>query len=196
MNKTSSLRHIGLIGLIGAIFGCGAARAHHGHDYLSDATITTTKTFALLTEKGDTGIVTVHLQVLNPKASQDVTYRATILASVNSPVVLSLYNLGLQGREHDTEIASVSAGAEISEVRNQGNPQLKWKTASKGEKLAASKSNSGANPVDEFAVRLIKFTDTCTLDIISKRKIYSPMQRTSHDTTPPPPDPGGQDGAT
>jgi hypothetical protein len=196
MKKTSSLTHIGLIALIGAIFGCGAARAHHGHDYLSDASVVTTKTFALLTEKGDTGIVTVHLQVLNPKASHDVTYRATIVSSASGPVVLSLYNLGLQGRAHDTEIASVSSGAEISEVRDQGNPQLKWKAASKGEKLAASKPNAGSNPVDEFAVRLLKFSDACTLDIISKRKIYSPMQRTSHDTTPPPPDPGGQDGAT
>jgi hypothetical protein len=197
MNKISSSRLIGLISLIGAISGStNIALAHHGHDYLSDAAIVTTKTFALLTEAGETGIVTVQLQVLTPKAAKDVSYRATIVSSVDGPVILSLYNLGLQGRAHDTEISGASADVEISTVRDAGNPQLKWKAAAKGEKLAASKPGSGANPVDEFAVRLIRFKDTCTLEIVSKRKIHSPMQRTSHDTTPPPPDPGGQDGAT
>lgn len=171
--------------------------AHGGHDELSAPSIRTTKTFNIVTQGGAKGVVTLICDVLTPTSSADVSYRATIVSGVSGPVVLSLYNLGLQGRACDVEITAVSDGVEISEPRSSSSDPLKWKLATR-EKIVRGKVKNGSvtppGPPEDHRLRMIRFSHACVIDLTSNRQIHSPMTKSNHDTVPPPSEPGGQDG--
>lgn len=153
---------------------------------------------------GQTGSVAVHWEVLTPKGQQQIKYRATITSSLATEVILSLYNIGAQGRRVAGEItkATVAHGhtVAISDEKNAPSDPLKFTAFTRPVRINRAKNAQDVSetlpaPPDEHKVRFLKFSGgLCTLEITSDRTIHSPMTRESHESTPPPPQPGGQDG--
>lgn len=182
------------------------------HDLLSAPTVSSSTSFKLVrwdrttNQPVEEGMLFVTWELLSGYQDRDASYRASIYSTIQSPLVLSLYNIGLQGRACETTIMSVTPmnGSTVKFAKDgtlvpqnapvdqqdydfQDLPPV-------GLDLEVVKGSTTNAPQKE-RVGFMKLTGgSCTLIVKSKRKLHGWMDKDTHETTPPPPNPGGNDG--
>jgi len=152
------------------------------------------------------GTLTVEWTLATPKAPVDAAYTGTLkytpAAGGSSVIKLSCYNIGLQGRRLAVELQSPPVGRDVQLFRPKAlGGSGSWEPASNFiypltiEKTGFTTGSAGKFPPNPLRVWGISFDGgICQLDAVSKRILHSPMTKASHDTSPPPEEPGGQDG--
>jgi hypothetical protein len=192
---------------------------HNGdmdHNYIIKPRVTSTRVFDLMDGPGLTAHKIGELSVVWTNDGTSM-YKAKITYAANGvplpQLKLSCYNIGLQGRLFDVTVKSVNDGTAAGkagvqffkpdEYNGPGLPRGKWidATALPAEieiKRAGMRvATPGPNPAHEDKVWGLAFTGpTCEVVVDSHRVLHGPMVTLldAHNTTPPPPEPGGQDG--
>lgn len=186
-----------------------ALKTNHGdldHDDLTSINATVIREFDVIT--GGLGKLTVEWRTVTLKATADVVYEGTLTyapaAGGTALVKLSCYNIGLQGRRLDVSLLTAPQGTNVQLCKptGYGGPvPLKYEPASAFSypltlgKTGFVSAGSRRYPPNEHNVWGLSFEGgTCTLTVLSRRLLHSPMAKASHDTSPPPDEPGGQDG--
>lgn len=174
------------------------AKAHPelDHDFLANAQAELLRTFDILdgpSPGGRTiGTVTVKVTALAPLGH----YRYEISSSLPGVTRLSLYSIAAQGRRFPTTIDGAKGqGLEIFDpIKGAWAPLVTPQKILKTGTVAGHGRKKPANPDRVFG---LKFTGgRCELELSSGRLMHDEEHPilTSHDTIPPPPDGGGQDG--
>lgn len=151
---------------------------------------------------GILNVTAMEQQPLAPKTSVVYTVSLDFMPDPGTQppaeVQVSLYSIGIQGRRCSVTVLSVVGGG-IQFAKPRQNQYTTWNGKPLRLKPARRSSNPDVPgqpcPPDDDGIWFLSFTGTaCSLTVESARVLHRKQCGISHDVSPPPGDPGGQDG--
>jgi hypothetical protein len=181
-------------------------RVELDHDDLSFTSSNVVREFAITSGSG--GTLRIKWEVDRASSSPDrAAYIGTFEYFPNGGAgraKVSCYTVGVQGRRLGVELMKMPTGTNVALFEPNSQGMGEWQPVSDFRfplpipKTGFVRGSARKYPPDERNIWGIAFDagTPCVVKVKSKRNLHSPIDwlKDSHDTSPPPDEPGGQDG--